>query len=271
MRLKEIAGWNQTAADWERFLDASPDGCFVAEVNGQVCGTATTITYEERFAWVGMVLVDPVFRSRGIGTKLLERAIGHLDALKIPTVKLDATPMGKPLYEKLGFVAEYEIERCTIKRAAGRGLEASYSPLPTTLSAGALEAACKADSEIFGADRSVLLESLSGAAPEFATAIWDTEKLQGYSFGRQGSFADHLGPWMSRDADTGRRLLEAFVARSSREILVVDCMKANVAAEKQLKSFGFSYSRTLTRMYRGANDYPGRPELLCAIMGPEFG
>jgi RimJ/RimL family protein N-acetyltransferase len=240
-------------------------------VNGQVCGTATTIAYEERFSWIGMVLVDPAFRSRGIGTKLLERAIEHLDALKIPTVKLDATPLGKPLYEKLGFVAEYEIERCTIKKAVGQELEASYSPLPTTLSAGALEAACKADSEIFGADRSMLLKSLSEAAPEFTTGIWSAEKLHGYSFGRHGSFADHLGPWMSTDAEVARRLLEAFVVRSSREILVVDCMKANVGAARLLKSSGFSYSRTLTRMYRGANDYPGRPELLYAIMGPEFG
>jgi GNAT superfamily N-acetyltransferase len=271
MRLKEIAGWNQTSADWERFLNASPDGCFVAEVNGQVCGTAMTITYEGRFAWVGMVLVDPEFRSRGIGTKLLERTIEYLDTLKIPTVKLDATPLGKPLYEKLGFAAEYEIERCTFKRAAGQRVDVSCSPLPTTLTAGVLEAICKADGEIFGADRNVLLKSLSEAAPEFAAGIWDAENLRGYSFGRHGSFADHLGPWMSRDEDTGRRLLEAFLARSSREILVVDCLKANVAAAKLLKSFGFSYSRTLTRMYRGANEYAGRPELLCAIMGPEFG
>jgi hypothetical protein len=76
---------------------------------------------------------------------------------------------------------------------------------------------------------------------------------------------------MSRDPDTARHLLEAFVSRSSRETLVVDCLKSNAAAGDLLKSFGFSYSRPLTRMYRGANDYPGQPELLCAIMGPEFG
>jgi ribosomal protein S18 acetylase RimI-like enzyme len=271
MRLKEIAGWNQTPADWERFLNASPDGCFVAEVNGQVCGTATTIPYEGRFAWIGMVLVDPEFRSRGIGTKLLDRTIEHLDTQKIPTMKLDATPLGKPLYEKLGFAAEYEIERCTFTRATGQRVDVSCSPLPTTLSAGALETICKADRAIFGADRSGLLKSLSEGTPEFAAGIWDKENLQGYSFGRHGSFADHLGPWMSRDADTARRLLEAFQARSSRETLVVDCLKANVAAMKLLKSFGFSYSRTLTRMYRGANRYLGRPESLCAILGPEFG
>ena len=43
MRLKERAGWNQTAADWRRFLERSPEGCFVAEVGAQVCGTVTTI------------------------------------------------------------------------------------------------------------------------------------------------------------------------------------------------------------------------------------
>ena len=58
MRLKDVAGWNQAEADWKRFLSASSDGCFVMEVDGAVRGTATTIVYSGRFAWVGMVLVD---------------------------------------------------------------------------------------------------------------------------------------------------------------------------------------------------------------------
>ncbi len=116
MRLKEIAGWNQTRGDWERFLLASPQGCFVAEADGEVVGTAATISYEGRFAWIGMVLVDPARRGQGIGTKLLEKAIEYLDGCGIPSMKLDATPQGKPLYEKLGFVTEYEIERWQLQR-----------------------------------------------------------------------------------------------------------------------------------------------------------
>ena len=42
MRLKELAGWNQTAADWERFLEASPQGCFVAESEGEVRAASST-------------------------------------------------------------------------------------------------------------------------------------------------------------------------------------------------------------------------------------
>ena len=97
VRLNTIAGWNQTEADWRRFLESSPVGCFVVEVAGQVAGTVATICYENRFAWIGMVLVDPDFRNRGIGTQLLHKAIEHLDRLGIATMKLDASHLGLQL------------------------------------------------------------------------------------------------------------------------------------------------------------------------------
>jgi GNAT superfamily N-acetyltransferase len=270
LRLKDLAGWNQTAADWNRFIEASPDGCFVAEVDGNVCGTATTISYENRFAWVGMVLVDPQYRNRGMGTKLLERAIEYLDRWKIPTIKLDATPQGKPLYEKLGFATEFEIERWILKRSPGAGARISDFSTPS-LSAAQLESISRMDREVFGADRSTLLRSLHEESPHLTMGLWNDGALQGYTFGRRGSFADHLGPWMASGAASGGRLLEEFLVRSSREVLVVDCLKANAAAGEMLRTSGFSYSRILTRMYRGPNTHAGNPDALCAILGPEFG
>jgi GNAT superfamily N-acetyltransferase len=271
MRLKEIAGWNQTATDWERFLEASPQGCFVADHDGRVCGTATTISFENRVAWIGMVLVDPEYRSQGIGTRLLARAIEYLSDLKITAIKLDATPQGKPLYEKLQFVAEYEIERWTLRRSASQTAKRSTLVSREPLSQELLESIFEADKERFGADRGFLLKSVHRDAPELTAAIWNGRAIEGYALGRRGSFADHLGPWMARSTATACSLLETFLARSSREVVVVDSLKSNVASRELLMSFGFSFSRGLTRMYRGRNDHPGRPELLCAILGPEFG
>ena len=270
MRLKELAGWNQTAADWQRFLARSPEGCFVAEVSAQVRGTVTTITFEDRFAWIGMVLVDPEYRGRGFGTALLERAIHYLDEQNLFALKLDATPQGKPLYEKLGFRAEYEIGRWTRQQPRGAaklpvtGVRESASP-------ALLDSICEVDRLVFGADRSGLLKSLHDDAPELTAGILKAGTLAGYALGRRGSFADHLGPWMAFDLDTARQLLASFLAGSSRETQIVDCLKANAVSGDLLKSFGFSYSRPLIRMFRGSNDYPGRPDLLCAILGPEFG
>jgi GNAT superfamily N-acetyltransferase len=265
MALKDFAGWNQTAADWERFLRASPVGCFAAEIHGKVVGTSATIVYEDRFAWVGMVLVDPEYRKRGIGTRLLERAVEHLDKLGIPTIKLDATPQGKPIYEKMGFVPEYEIERWVLHREA--------VPLPSVARAGVpdIERIIEHDREIFGADRGELLRSLHLDAPDFTLASELEGEIIGYALGRGGSHADHLGPWMAWDEPTGRDLLDEFLQRSARDTVFVDCLKNNEMARQLLLSRGFLISRLLTRMVRGPNTYPGRPELLCAILGPEFG
>src|SRR5215470_5176032 len=195
VRLNTVAGWNQTEADWIRFLDGSPEGCFVMDDNGKIVGTGATISYEDRFAWIGMILVDPAYRNRGIGSALLQRTIEYLDDTGVPTLKLDATPAGKPLYEKMGFVTEYEIDRWVLKRSLPEQ-SVKTTEVPSRKS---LAQVFEFDREIFGANRSALLASLSEQAPNLAQALQNGSHLAGYTFGRHGLFADHLGPWMARD------------------------------------------------------------------------
>ncbi len=285
MRLKEIAGWNQMPADWERFLGASPEGCFTAESEGRVVGTAATMTYrgagEGRFAWIGMVLVDPEHRGQGIGTRLLEKTIEYLDSCRVPSLKLDATPEGRPIYEKLGFVAEYEIERWRLERAPRAGASSAAGRGPGALArsqtaAGMvaqpdLEKISKLDCDIFGADRSELLRSLDREAAALTQALERRGELAGYALGRWGSRADHLGPWMARDEAAAVVLLDEFLRRSTRETIFVDVLQASPFAVPLVRARGFAFSRPLTRMVRGPNAHPGRPELLGAILGPEFG
>ena len=263
VRLKDQVGWNQTAADWEFLLRASPEGCFAAQCEGHVVGTAATIVYEDRVAWVGMVVVDPGHRGQGIGTRLLERAIRHLDDRGAPTIKLDATPHGKPLYEKFGFVAEYPIERWMLARSPAP--PAPLAPL------GDMEDLLSLDGEAFGVDRGELLRALAQRAPHLTLAQREEQRVVGYAFGRRGSHADHLGPWMARSGRVAGALLDEFLNRSERDLIFVDCLVQNPWPLPLLKARGFELSRPLTRMVRGPNTHPGRPELLGAILGPEFG
>jgi ribosomal protein S18 acetylase RimI-like enzyme len=87
------------AADWELFLRLSPRGCRAAVQDGKVVGTVTTVNYENRFAWVGMVLVDPETRGQGVGTRLLQETMSVLRDM--PSIRLDATPQGRPVYQRL--------------------------------------------------------------------------------------------------------------------------------------------------------------------------
>ena len=41
-QVREGSGWNQTDRDWKRLMTYEPKGCFLAILDGQPAGTATT-------------------------------------------------------------------------------------------------------------------------------------------------------------------------------------------------------------------------------------
>jgi GNAT superfamily N-acetyltransferase len=116
LRLCRAAGWNQLERDWRVFLDVHSAGCFAAVHDGAVIGSATTIRYET-VAWISMLLVDPAWRGRGVGTALLERALDCLSDCEC--IKLDATPEGRRLYQQHGFRDEFRLWRM---EGAGGGI-----------------------------------------------------------------------------------------------------------------------------------------------------
>src|ERR1044071_2630536 len=150
MQLKEAAGWNQTEDDWRRLLRLEPNGCFCALKDGAVVGTTTTTTYGDELAWVGMVLVDPPHRRQGIAAKLMSFALDYLRP-RVGTVKLDATALGQPVYERFGFQVESLVERWS---GAGnsRGREDKNTD--------SLREILALDRVAFNADRSKLIEAL---------------------------------------------------------------------------------------------------------------
>src|SRR6266699_3502077 len=158
--LRRLAGWNQTLEDWRRLLRLEPRGCFVAVQEGEVVGTVTTTTYGRALAWIGMMLVHAEHQRHGIGTWLMRQALEYLQGHGVECVKLDATPAGRPLYEKLGFVPESTLTRW-------QRLSSGKTQTPDSAPSGAREltdADWKAvealDRAAFGASRARLLRSL---------------------------------------------------------------------------------------------------------------
>src|SRR3954470_5637296 len=126
MQLKAAAGWNQTAEDWQRVLNLEPQGCFGIDRDGTLAATTTVICYGRRLAWIGMVLTAAAHRGQGLATALMCRALEFTSARQVDWVKLDATPMGRPLYRKLGFSDERPIERWLRPGQAIHAQRASY-------------------------------------------------------------------------------------------------------------------------------------------------
>src|SRR5215467_357689 len=112
-RLREQAGWNQTQEDWKRLLRWQPDGCFLAEAGDEVAASVTTtpLAGPTSAAWLGMLLVDESRRRQGIARTLLSHAVSWLAQHGVATVALDATPLGKTLYDQAGFGDVYTLQR----------------------------------------------------------------------------------------------------------------------------------------------------------------
>ncbi len=244
MHLKRQAGWNQLETDWLRCLDLEPEGCFVAEWDGTPAGTTTTCIFDT-VAWVAMILVEESLRGRGIGSALQRHALAFFDRRGVCSAWLDATPLGQPVYEKLGFVAEFPLARWT-----GIPTPGPAPPEVEPMRPEDMDAALDLDRKIAGTDRRKLLMRVFEEGPEFARVVRRAGKLTGFTMARRGENPIQLGPCLG-EPEAGELLLADAFHRFAGQRLYADVPLANTRASILLERQGFQIQRPLLRMRRG--------------------
>jgi GNAT superfamily N-acetyltransferase len=264
--LSAAEGWNQVAADWIRMIRLEPSGCFAAREGRQLIGTVTTTTYGRALAWIGMMVVHPDFRRQGIGAALMRRALDYLKGLGIASVKLDATPAGRPLYETLGFTAETEMERWQGVARPGAGRE------PHPPNDESLRPLFVLDHAAYGVDRSRLLELLVAegvSGPLVAPSSHGPP--EGYALARRGRAATYIGPVVATTAGAAGQLLDGMLARLAGEDVCLDLHRSGWLEPGVLAKRGLKKRRGLTRMRHGPRTDAAGARFICASAGPEFG
>ena len=267
--LRALAGWNQTIADWERFLALEPEGCFLADWNGAPAGTATTTVYGLELAWIGMMLVHPAQRRRGVGRALLERCIEYLRGRGVCCLKLDATPDGKKLYDGLGFKAEW-----TLTRWEHVGFDSPSAVTESRVKGWTDESVRRLeplDSAAFGIPRQRLLRALALQSRSALVLESEADQIEAYGLLRNGSRALYLGPVVAGSADTAIRVIEALLAQGRGERVFWDIPDQNLAAVEWARRHEFIPQRSLVRMVLGENRVQGDPRKQFALAGPESG
>ena len=114
--------------------------------NDRIIGLGTTYLHGDT-AWLAHIIVHPGERNRGIGLMITKALIE--DAKKhVHTIYLTATPLGEPVYKKVGFITEGEY--AFLKREG--------EPLSGNVSANIFSYDEDRKEEIFSLDKEIMCE-----------------------------------------------------------------------------------------------------------------
>ncbi|MEZ6137355.1 MAG: GNAT family N-acetyltransferase [Pirellulaceae bacterium] len=257
LELCRSAGWNQTAVDWLRLIEHEPLGCFVAERDNLVVGTVTSTRYENDLAWIGMMLVDQRYRRQGIGTRLMNTCLEYLRAVAVGCIKLDATPAGQPVYQRLGFQVEGRFHRWS--RDSELATSIVHSRSGTSLAVEHLEL----DRAAFGADRASWLQRL---AADSQLCL----RQQGFGMLRHGFLANYLGPVIAKTEDVARDVIHELLTQSRGQTFW-DIPHDNTVAIQLAQSLNFKPGRDLTRMWLGSRLLTAHMKFQFALADPSTG
>lgn len=252
--------WPHRPVDWE---DAFRHGeGVIAERDAQVVGTALRWRWGPRHATVGLVVVSPACQGRRIGHRLMSSVLEGLDD---ETVLLHATPEGRGLYERLGFVRSGELRQHQgialptplVALDEGRRLRpAGQRDLPALK---ALDTAAR------GMPRDALIEELAANAE--ATVVLDEQhEARGFAMLRRFGRGHVIGPVVAPDVEGAKALIAHLAGANAGRFTRIDIDFASGLAE-WVESLGLLRVDAPTAMLRGPAlvSQPGGPTLFAIV------
>jgi len=243
--------------DLQFYRQIQPDGWFLALQHERPVGMVGATNYEA-FAHVGLMAIHPDAQRQGVGLALMQFLLDRLNQQNIPLVLLDASEIGRPLYDKLGFIA-YD-ETLTFQRNdALTTLDCPAHIQP--ISVRDLDELIQWDTTVFGTDRRKVLQVLLSVFPERAFMLRDeTGQVAGYLFAQK----NRIGPWVMRDPRDAEVLLKAALAQPFEEAVSVVVPAVNREAIGLLQRYGFKQVRANRHMGKGAGEPPGQRQKIYA-------
>ncbi|MGI0484672.1 GNAT family N-acetyltransferase [Pantanalinema rosaneae CENA516] len=119
---------NDIVADWQtvvqQFIDHARQTlnyqAFVVEANDAIVGSVgcqlfaglyplVLADHHRKYGYIWGVYVEAAYRGQGLGKQLTVQAIAYLKSLNCTRIMLHASPLGTPVYKRLGFSTSNEM------------------------------------------------------------------------------------------------------------------------------------------------------------------
>lgn len=200
-RLAEDRDWGREDRKW-RFLFSVGDVYGIDDEGGELAGTVVSTPYGKDVTAISMVLVAKRHERRGLGGRLMRHAI---DNAETASLCLTATGYGRPLYERLGFRA---MGLCTTYKGVAEGVSKRGVSVPAD--DADMPSVQALDTEVFGADRSAMVERLPSFCEAF-NVVRDGSGIKGFGGVWMNEGLAMVGPVIAQDTETALTLVDDLV------------------------------------------------------------
>ena len=248
-------GWNPGKSDADIFWATYPDGFIAAELDGELIGGGSIVSYGCKFGFMGFFIMRPDFRGRGLGNRLwnwrLRQLITRLDSPA--SIGMDGVFDMQPYYAKGGFVFA---DRDLRFEGVGKSYEQSSTVIP--LSEIFFSELDEYDQRHFPAPRSDFLKLWVSQPGAYAKAKLRDGKLAGYAVARPCQKGYKIGPLFADDRAAAEDLLCALLNELPEQVVFLDVPENNNASVELAQKHQMKEVFGCAKMYYGAK--PDLPE-----------
>ncbi|MEC3469406.1 GNAT family N-acetyltransferase [Bacillus tropicus] len=265
--LSSYIGWDYNRAEVETIFNS---GIVYGVWNegGKLIASAAIILYGEAFASIGMVIVHPDYKGRGIGKAITSSCMNSVSA-RTP-IMLIATEEGKPLYEKLGFRSVSYVSKYICNSYNADDHCVGNENYMMNYEVGDLEKIIKIDGYAFGTNRKEFLKKRIMQSEQCIVVKDKEQSVLGYGLSIQTPENKIIGPIVAKNDEMAMRIVHD-LARGHHGKLRIDVSEGKKDFMKELQIIGFQKVNTPPIMMKNSNQLLKRNNELYSIAAQIFG
>ncbi|MEO1024649.1 MAG: GNAT family N-acetyltransferase [Pseudomonadota bacterium] len=231
-------GWNPGVEDADAFFATDPEGFFVARLDGLPIASISVVNHSDTFAFLGLYIVRPEHRGRGIGFRLWEHALAHAGDR---VIGLDGVAEQQANYAKSGFTTAGSTARFT-----GHVPQMDRGEMLPFATAADIDRAIDWEADVTGFRKETFLRGWLRASENRTTLIANG----GFCTVRTCRDGVKVGPLLARHHDTALDLIAA-AAKFTQCPLTIDVPVSSTQLRELCIGLGLKSSFETARMYLG--------------------
>ena len=246
-------GWNPGLHDARVFWQTDPEAFIAAELEGELIGGGAIVSYHREFGFMGLFIVRPEFRGRGLGRQLWHARVRLLQSRLRggAAIGMDGVFEMQDWYAQGGFAFAHRSIRYE-----GTGVDVVRAPGLVPASEVPFERLAQYDRRCFPTWREGFLRPWLEQPEALALAAVDGKTVQGYGVIRRCRVGGKIGPLLADDADLAETLYTALAAHLPGEPVYLDVPEINAFA------MGLARRHEMREVFGTARMYLGpRPEI----------